>query len=181
MKKQILVLALLLPALLIGGEIQAQKYLTKNGSISFFSSTSFEDIEAHNKQVNAALNMEDGSVAFKVLIKSFKFEKALMQKHFNENYMESDKYPNAEFKGTIQKFDATKYSEDGTYDVTVKGKLTLHGVTKEITVDGKIKKSGDSITITCDFSVKLEDYKIKKHQKVAEVIDITIDTTLKKK
>ena len=93
MKTRLFFLLLMLVPVLV----QAQKYATKNGKASFYSKTPIEDIEAHNNQVNVALDFSDGSILVRVLIKSFIFEKALMQEHFNENYMESDKYPTSTF------------------------------------------------------------------------------------
>src|SRR6476661_3108538 len=108
----------------------AQKYYTKNGTISFFSSTSMEDIKADNSQVMSVLNTENGDMQFSVLVKSFHFQKALMEEHFNENYMESEKFPKASFKGTVADISKVNFSKDGVYNVNVSGDLTIHGVTK---------------------------------------------------
>ena len=78
-----------------------ERFFTKTGSISFFSKTPLEDIEAHNRSVTCVLDSKTGNVQFAVLMKGFEFKKALMQEHFNEDYIESDKYPKAEFKGQI--------------------------------------------------------------------------------
>ena len=101
MKKSMQFSFLLIFGLLISLPAFSQKYLTKNGSIRFYSETPMETIQADNKQVNSALDVQTGDFVFKVLIKSFLFEKALMQEHFNENYMESDKMPDATFTGKI--------------------------------------------------------------------------------
>ena len=85
----------------LGMSGNAQKYITKNGYIKFYSETPIETIEAHNRQVNSALDRETGDFVFKVLMRSFEFEKALMQEHFNENYVESENFPNATFKGKV--------------------------------------------------------------------------------
>src|SRR5687768_16802327 len=84
------------------GNLQAQdKFFTKSAKISFFSSASLEDIEAHNRSTQAVLDTKTGDIQFSLLMKGFEFRKALMQEHFNENFVESDKYPKAEFKGQV--------------------------------------------------------------------------------
>src|SRR5690242_16719248 len=123
MKKIMLLLAL--TAIVSGAN--AQKYMTRTGKVTFFSSTPVENIEAVNNEAAAAVDAATGDVVFQVPIQSFKFEKSLMQEHFNENYMESDKFPKAVFKGNIGK-GAVNFAKDGNYPVTAKGKLTIHGV-----------------------------------------------------
>jgi polyisoprenoid-binding protein YceI len=93
-----------------------------------------EDIEAKNKTVTAVLDTKSGALQFSVQMKGFEFEKALMQQHFNENYVESDKYPKAEFRGVLSNNAAVNYGKDGSYPVTVKGKFTLHNITKDVVV-----------------------------------------------
>ena len=112
MKKITLILFVFLA---IAIQSNAQKYITKNGNITFYSDGSLEKIEARNNQVNSALNTETGDFVFKVLMKSFVFEKALMQEHFNENYVESDKFPNAMFKGKVTNIKDITFSTSGTY------------------------------------------------------------------
>lgn len=100
--------------------VQAQdRYLTKAGHIWFLSETPLEKIEAHNRQVNCALDMKTGEVAIRVLIKSFEFEKALMQEHFNENYMESHKFPTSMFNGKVLNISSVNMAKEGVYDVIV--------------------------------------------------------------
>src|SRR5262249_41958289 len=138
----------------------AQKYSTTTGKINFFSSASKEDISADNNQVTAALNAANGELGFIVLIQSFEFENALMQTHFNENYMESDDYPKATFTGTIDDNSVVNYAVDGSYSVTVTGTLTMHGVSKSVTASGIITIKGSQATAKCGFSVTLADYGI---------------------
>ena len=104
-----------------------QKIYTKNGSISFFSKSLLEDIAARNNEVMSVINQQTGELQFSVLIKSFRFKKSLMEEHFNEDYMESNKYPKAIFKGN--------FNADGNYPVTVNGDLTLHGITNKLTTN----------------------------------------------
>jgi polyisoprenoid-binding protein YceI len=138
----------------------AQKYFTKNGHVSFFSKTNAEDIKATNDQVISVLNTQTGDLQFSIIIKSFHFEKALMEEHFNENYLESEKYPKSTFKGIIADISAINFGKDGSYSVKVSGDLTMHGVTQKVTANGKITVAGTSISATSKFIVKLADYKI---------------------
>ena len=139
---------------------QAQTQFTKNGKISFFSKTSMENIEAANNQVVSVLNTSSGSLQFSVQVTGFLFKKALMQEHFNEEYMESDKYPKAIFKGTIADMSKVNFLTDGNYPVSVTGNLTLHNVTNKVTVPGTITVAGGKINATSTFSVLVTDYKI---------------------
>ncbi|MFP4469611.1 MAG: YceI family protein [Bacteroidales bacterium] len=160
----------------------AQKFITKNGHISFYSSAPLEDIEAHNNQVNAVLDTETGEFVFKVLIKSFQFEKALMQEHFNENYLESDKYPTSVFKGKVSNLHEIDFTKPGTYAAVVEGDLTIHGVTQPVTSKGTFEVKSGSIAGTSEFMVGVDDYDIKIPKTVvnniAEEIKITVDIEL---
>ena len=128
MKKLIIPVTFLLFAL----TVNAQKYITKNGYVSFFGHTPMEDIKADNNQVASILDISTGEIAFQVLIKSFQFEKALMQEHFNENYLESEKFPRSTFSGKITNLSEVNFSKSGKYEATVEGDLLIHGVTKKI-------------------------------------------------
>jgi polyisoprenoid-binding protein YceI len=143
-----------------------------------------ETIEADNHSVNAAYDHESGMFVFKVLMKSFEFEKALMQEHFNENYVESDQFPNASFKGQIENNSDIDISNNAEVRVTVKGKLTIHGVTKEIEEEGVLKIEGDLINATSTFNVKPADFDIKIPgavvKNIAEEIEVRVDVKLKK-
>ncbi|MEQ8323963.1 MAG: YceI family protein [Vicingaceae bacterium] len=177
-------LILFLTILLFSTVLNAQKYVTKTGHIKFFSTTPMENIEAHNRQVNSAFDLSNGNFVFKVLIKSFEFEKALMQEHFNENYMESDKFPNAMFSGKIENISDVDFDKNGDYSVDVKGNLTIHGVTKSVEQKGTFTVSGDGINANAVFKVKVADYDIKIAKAVidniAEEIEITVDAKLEK-
>lgn len=157
MKKACLMLALL-PLLSVS--LQAQKYFTRDGHVSFFSDTPMEKIEAHNHKASSVLDVATSRIEFAVLIQAFQFEKALMQEHFNENYMESDKYPKATFKGQIVDPSAVNFSRSGSYNVQVKGQLTIHGVTKEVTAPAVIKVQGGQVSATSTFNVAVADYNI---------------------
>lgn len=170
---------------LISSNLAAQKVYTKNGSISFFSKSPLENITADNNQVMSVLNTQTGEMQFSVLIKGFHFEKALMEEHFNENYMESTKYPKATFKGNVTDMSKVNVSKDGSYDVTVSGDLNIHGVTNKVSVPGTIAVKGGKISAKSKFMVKLADYKIAVPKvvkdNIAENIEISVDCTFDQK
>lgn len=155
-------------------------YMTRNGQISFFSSTPLEDIKATNNEVASVVNKKTGSVQFIVLIKSFQFRKAAMQGHFNgKDYMDSDRFPKAELKGNIANISAVDFTKDGTYPVTVEGTLNMHGVSNKIRIPGNIIVKGNTITASSVFTIKLADYQISVptivSKKVAEKVEVTVN------
>ena len=162
----------------------AQKYMTRTGKVSFFSSTPIENIEAFNNEVANIVDSKTGDIVFQVPIKSFKFEKALMQEHFNEDYMESDKYPKADFKGKIVNAAGINFSKDGTYNVKAEGKLTMHGVTHDVSIPGTLTVRGNELTANAKFMILPGDYGIKipsvVANKIAKQIEVTVNSTLKK-
>jgi polyisoprenoid-binding protein YceI len=164
--------------LLIGFTLNAQIYKGKidASSISFFSKSPLENIEATNKKVTSVLKTTTNDIQFAVPMISFKFSKPLMEEHFNENYVETTKYPTCVFKGKIN--ETIDFSKDGEHTVTVKGTLDLHGVTKEIEVAGTLKIKGTEITVNSTFKIKVADYNIKVPslyvQNIAEIVDVTV-------
>lgn len=154
-----LLLALLL--LLAGSAFSQGKFFTRTGQISFTSKGLLETIRAQNKTVTCVLDPQSGLIQFSVMMRGFEFKKALMQEHFNENYVESDKYPNAIFKGQVINTPLPDLSKDGSYPVKVQGKLTIHGITKDITIDGTITVKQQTIHAVSAFMILLSDYKIK--------------------
>lgn len=163
----------------------AQKYLTRTGKVTFFSGTPLENIEAFNNEMACVLDAQKGEFIFQVPIKSFKFDRSLMQEHFNENYLESDKYPKADYKGTITDPSAINYSKDGTYKVSTKGKLTIHGVTKTVSLPGTAEVKGDKVTLKSTFKIIPQDYKIEipgiVEDKIAKEIEVNVNSILEKK
>ena len=159
-----------------------QKYKTTTGSVNFYSKAALEDIEAKNNQATALLDASNGNLAFIVVIRSFEFDKSLMQTHFNDNYMQSDSYPKSTFDGKITNNADVNYGKNGDYNVTVTGKLTIHGVTKEVTATGTLTVSGTNVTVKSSFKVKLEDYGIKndKIKNIASDIEVNVNSTLAK-
>jgi len=160
----------------------AQNYFTRDGKVKFFSDASVEKIEAVNKSATAVMDVATGKMEWKVLIKGFLFEKALMQEHFNENYLESSKYPNATFKGAITNMNEVNFGKDGTYTAKVKGKLNIHGVEKDVETSGTVKVGGGVIVLHSDFTVKCSDYNIKieasKVSNISNSIEVMVDATL---
>lgn len=159
-----------------------EKYYTKTGKISFFSTATMENIEAHNKSVIVLLNTKTGDLQYSVLMKGFEFKKALMQEHFNKNYIESDKFPKAEFKGQVANNASVNYAANGTYNVSVKGKLTIHGVTKDVDVPGTITVKDGKVLANAVFNVLVADYNITiprmYRDNIAKSIKITVDCPL---
>jgi polyisoprenoid-binding protein YceI len=154
--------------------------MTKTGKVSFSSrAKSIEKVEADNNEVSSILNTQTGDFVFAVLMKSFHFQLALMEEHFNENYVESTKYPKSTFKGKITSLSSVNFTKDGNYAITVEGDMTLHGVTKKITAPGTITVKGGKIATTSKFVIKLKDYNITipslVADKISEEIDIAVD------
>jgi hypothetical protein len=137
-----------------------QRYFTKTGYVSFYSDTPIEKIEAHNKSANCVLDLNTGKLEFGVLIKGFQFEKALMQEHFNENYLESDKYPKALFKGQIDNYSKIDDTKNGKITCKISGDLTMHGITKKITTDAEIVVNNGKIEAESQFNILVADYNI---------------------
>jgi hypothetical protein len=167
-------------ALLLFVGAKAQIYMGKSCEISFFSAAALENITAVNKTTKPILNTATGDVLVKVTITGFTFEKALMQEHFNENYMESEKYPQGMFKGKIN--EKVDYKKDGVTKVTITGKLTIHGVEKDRTLDAVITVKGGVVTVDTAFKVALKDHNITVpellFQKIAESVEVKMHAEL---
>ena len=153
----------------------AQNFMTKNGKISFYSKATLENIEAVNNQVVSVFFSVKNEIAFSVIIKGFLFKKGLMQEHFNEDYMESDKYPKASFKGTIADISKLNLKSDGIYPVKVNGKLTMHGVTRNIETKAVFTVKSGKVNATTEFNILLADYKIS----IPKVVENNISPTIK--
>ena len=140
--------------------LSQEKMISKTGKITFEASVpSFEEVKATNTNVTFVLNPATGEIASLALMKGFRFKVALMEEHFNENYMETDKYPKAIFRGQIEGFDIKNLTEDYK-DYTIKGKLEMHGKSKDISADAKITRSGSRVTFISDFEVNASDFSI---------------------
>jgi len=169
----IIIIAGFLPLL-----ISAQKYTTKTGNISFYSYAPLENITAVNDQVNAALDISTGEFVVKALIKSFEFPKSLMQEHFNEDYLESDTYPNASFVGKVANIANFDFTKNGPVAVMVSGDLTIHGITKKIDANGTFEIKDGAISGYSKFTITLSDYNITIPSTVVNNISKTIDITV---
>ena len=155
------------------------KYFTKSGTIGFYSHAPMEDITATNSQVAAFLNVNTGELSFAALIKSFEFEKALMQEHFNENYMESDRYPKAIFKGNVRAYDRNSLMGGKPYKVKVYGELTIRGIPKILEVDATLHLVDTKIIGESSFIVKPDDFNIKipaiVKDNIAKEIEVSVN------
>ncbi|WP_378174873.1 YceI family protein [Aquimarina sp. SS2-1] len=156
--------------LLISSAMMAQeKFITKSGYTSFYSKAPLEDIQADNNQVLSIMDTSTGAIAISILMKSFLFEKSLMQEHFNENYVESDKYPKATFKGNVLGFEnvGTEKSK-----VSVIGNITIHGVTKPLTMEATMQQKDSAILLEGSFPLTIADFNI-------EIPDLVINNIAK--
>jgi polyisoprenoid-binding protein YceI len=152
----------LISAFLIINSVSSQvRYFSKTASVSFYSKALFEDIEAHNNTAICALDATSGKIELSVPIKGFAFENSLMQEHFNENYLESDKFPKAAFRGSMPAISTIDLSKDGIYKVALTGSLYIHGVSKDIGTDAIFTVKGGVVAATAEFVIKPEDYDIK--------------------
>ena len=181
MKKINLILFLMFGA---GIFLRAQdKFYTKTGAIFFKCTKSpLEKIEATNRSATCVLDTKTGSLQFAILVKGFEFERALMQEHFNENYMESGKFPRSEFKGQILNNNDINYTKDGIYKTIVKGRLQIHGETKDVETIGTLTLKEGKIIASSGFNILLSDYNIHipsiVSDKIANNVNITIDCNL---
>lgn len=150
-----------------------QRFKTSSSNIKFYSDAPIEDIEANTTEATSIIDLTSKGFVFQIPISSFKFDKELMEEHFNENYLESEKYPNAIFKGKIENWNG----EEGEQTLIVNGEMDLHGVKKQVSIESKINYSGDKIEVSTVFSIELKDFKIKIPKAVfyniAEVVEVT--------
>jgi hypothetical protein len=158
------------------GTAPAQHLFSAGSSnVTFFSKAPLEDIEAHNARAQSLINTTTGEIAVKVPVKGFLSENGLMQEHFNENYLESDKYPFATFKGKIN--ENIDWTQPGTYTVSATGKLNVHGVERDQTIRGQLDVGRGKLQLDAGFTVALADHKIEiptlLFQKIAETIAVT--------
>lgn len=156
------------------------KFVGKNGHISFFSHTVAEDITANNYKVVSTLVPSTGEVVFSVPMQSFEFENSLMQKHYNsKKFLDTKQFPKSKFKGTITNLEDIDFAKDGTYDATVDGELTIHGVTNKVSEKGRVIVNGEKVSVETTMKLALADYEIafedgKPSTNIAKTLDITI-------
>ncbi|MEO9967875.1 MAG: YceI family protein [Reichenbachiella sp.] len=170
MKKTILFVILLSACL----SVSAQKYVSENSHIRFYSSAPVEDIEAVNTGSKSVIDKENGAFAFSIPNNQFEFKKKLMQEHFNENYMESEKYPKSTFTGKVENWDATA----GDKTVVASGQLTIHGVTTQVSTTAQLSIQGERMIVDSTFPVALAEYKIKIPKalfyNIADTVEVTV-------
>ncbi|WP_411274226.1 YceI family protein [Daejeonella sp.] len=171
-----ILISLILSFMPSAGTIKAV-VITKSAEVTLFSEAPIENIEAVSKSAYGVINTDNGEIQFGVSIRSFRFRKSLMQEHFNENYMESDKFPAARFKGKLNT--PIDISKDGEYPVTVVGDLEVHGISKKRTILGTIRVMNGKLEINSVFEVKCKDHDIKIPSLVFKNIAETIKITLK--
>jgi len=176
MKKISLTLIIFLMAILAYSQ---GKYLTKEGEINFYSHTALEDITADNKEVASIIDSETGEVIINVRMTAFHFKKRLMEEHFNENYVESEKYPKSTFKGKILNNNAVDYTKMGSYIVEVKGEMTIHGKTNTVNANATIEITDGGLVAKTKFLLNPEDYGIKipklVRKNIAENLEISVN------
>jgi hypothetical protein len=174
--KSIVRLFLLFSCLVFVAEVTAQKYTAERGQVSFFSDAAIEDIEAVNMVVGSLFNAATGDIVFIMKIRDFVFDKSLMREHFNEKYLESEKYPKSTFQGKVVGF---KQGVSGVQNVKAVGKLTIHGVTKDVEIPGIAELAGGKLLVKCKFIIKVADYNVKiptlMWQNIAEQVEVKID------
>lgn len=169
----------LIAVVLVASTAHSQSlFMTRNGQVAFHSKTPMENIDAVNNEVTSMINGESGELVFALLVKSFHFDRALMEEHFNENYMESSKLPKASFQGKITNLQEVNFKKDGTYSITVAGDLTIHGVKKAVQNNGTLTVSGTTLTINATFAVTPADYNIAIPKLVAEKIAESIEVVV---
>ncbi len=158
----------------------SQKYTVEKSSIMFFSKTPVEDIQAKNTAVNSLFNSATGEIVFSMMMKDFDFRKSLMKEHFNEKYLETEKFPKSTFQGKLIGYSIDKA---GLQEVKGSGKLTIHGVTKDIETTGTLEFVNGKAIAKSKFIVLLKDYDITIPQllwkNIAESIDVTVDLSYK--
>jgi len=169
---------ILILALLTTFSLSAQKLSTRSGYVKFFSGAAVEDIEAVNQQSSSILNLANGQFAFLVPVKAFQFEKALMQEHFNENYMESGKYPNASFKGNVLDFEQPDLTKNQSYQWQLKGIMSIHGVDQPVEQAVQVEVKEGKLSLSGDFFIKASDYKVEipasKKDNISNDLKITV-------
>lgn len=175
MKKLLLIIGVLV---FFTGTSYSQRYYCNNGQISFFQETPIENIEGKSNTLISIIDKQKNEIAYKVKMTSFIFDKALMQDHFNENYVESEKFPFATYQGEIN--ENIDWSVNGTYNISSTGILTMHGISKTITEKGSITINGDKIKIVNNFKIKFTDFNVEIPKllisQLTDVVDIKIET-----
>jgi polyisoprenoid-binding protein YceI len=156
----------------------AQKFAVEKSAVSFYSKAAIEDIKAHTSKSTSLINVSTGDIAFVIPIEDFEFVKSLMKEHFNEKYMESEKYPKATFVGKLSGFDP---AASGVQKATATGEMTIHGVTQRVAIPGTMTVAKGKIELASKFIIKLADYKVSiptlLFRNIAEQVEVTVEFT----
>ena len=160
------------------------KYMTRTGSAHFVADGIIkDDVQARSNTVTAVLDASNGQVQARIPVNSFVFRKALMQKHFNENYLESHRFPNASFKGQIQGWNDQMLQKSGSQKIRFVGTLEVHGVARDINEAGLLEVSNGIIHLETDFKLVVADYGIKVpalvRDKIAKEAEVHVQANLK--
>jgi polyisoprenoid-binding protein YceI len=150
--------------------------IDRKGTAYFFSEAPLEDIEATNTEVIGALDLTKGTLAVTMFMKGFHFDKSLMEEHFNENYIESEKFPRATFKGVISDFSTLDFTKSGKIEAEAKGEINIHGVTKPLTAPVTFEISANKLSAITVFNISIADFDIDIPrlviQNIAEVVEV---------
>ena len=164
--------------------ISQERFITRNGVVSFVSEAPIEKIEAINDKVSCVLDFNTGEIVFQISMIAFDFDKALMQEHFNEKYVESEIYPKSTFQGKIENWNSLNKKQEGVYNVKSSGIIEIHGVKKEIVADGTLEILNKKVNIKSIFSIKVAEFNIKipriVRDNVAKEVAINVDVQLTK-
>lgn len=170
---------LLVIASVSGVEALGQKYITESGTVSFFSYALIENIDATNSRITSIFDADNGNLVYSIPIKHFEFDKSLMKEHFNENYLESEKFPKSIFKGKLEGFQ----KKDGSQEVRAIGELLIHGVTKHVEIPGTIEMKEGKVIINAKFIIAVADYEVEipslLFQNIAEKVEVTLNINYK--
>ena len=171
-------LATLMVGTLLNSACAQSKYIDRRGHASFFSSAPMEDIRAENDQAVSIIDTQSGEIVASMLMRSFNFRKALMEEHFNENYVESDKFPKATFRGKIVNLAEVDFAKDGNYTLDISGEITLHGVTQPLTLKAEAVVRGGTVQAKGVFPLTVKDFNIEVPRlvinNIAEVVEVTV-------
>ena len=163
---------------IIQNAVAQTKYIDRSGKATFFSSAPMEDIEAHNQQAVSVLDVSTGEIVASMLMRSFNFRKALMEEHFNENYVESHKYPKATFKGKVSNMSELDLTKNGKHTLEISGDITLHGVTQPLKVQAEAIVNDGTIQAKAVFPLTVKDFKIEIPSlvvdNIAEVVEVSV-------
>jgi hypothetical protein len=171
MKMKFLIATVLCIGLMVKSAEAQKVFATRNGKVTF-TAPNDEDVKAVNNEVTSRV-ADNGQLTFSLLMKGFKFKLAEMQDHFNDQYVESNKYPRADFKGTITNLSAVNFAKDGSYKISVKGDLTMHGVTKNLTVNGTLDIKAGKPVANAKFDIVMKDFKVNASS-VAEKVTVDV-------